>query len=55
MNSAKVVHTILKISHVTEEVFRHFASRLDDARWGDGRAIDCVGCMVLLRRRWMPD
>lgn len=42
MNSREVVHHVLKISHVAEEVFGHFRRRLDDASWGKRWSADRV-------------
>ncbi len=38
MDGAEVIHTILQVAHVAEEVLGHFGSGFDDAGRGKRRA-----------------
>lgn len=45
MGCAEVVHTVLQVTHVSEEVFGHFSSGSDSAGRSEWRAVEGV-CTV---------
>ena len=55
MKGAEVVHGVLQVPHVAEEVFRGLPRWLDRAWRGDRRAVESVWYGIWLRRRRMSD
>lgn len=56
MEGAEVVHAVLEIAHVAEEVFGHFRGGLDSAGGSYGRAIEGIGTVGYGGRWcWVPD
>lgn len=45
MRSAEVVHAVLKIAHIAEEIFRHFGGGFDGTGRGQWRTVDRVGAV----------
>ena len=43
VDDAEVVHAVLQVSHVSEEVLRHLPGRFDGSCGCKRRAVDCVG------------
>lgn len=43
VDDAEVIHAVLQVSHVSEEVLRHLPSRFDGSSRGKRRAVDGVG------------
>ena len=55
MYCAKVVHAVLQVSHIPEEVLRHLSSGFDRTRRCKWRTVNEVETVVGCRRRWMTD
>jgi len=43
VQGGEVVHAVLQVAHVAEEVLAHLRGGTDGAGWGEGWAVDGVG------------
>lgn len=52
MKGAEVVHTVLKVAHVPEEIFGHFGRGFDAAGRGQRRTVQRIGVLTSGWGRW---
>lgn len=51
MHRAEIIHAVLEIAHIAEEVFGHFGGGFDGSGWGQWGPVERVGAVSYGGRR----